>query len=155
MQRKNAKKVKGQRLPVNGGRKRIGIAVADFNPDITEKLLAGALTALASAGVRKEDIRVVRVPGSFELPLACQKLAGTKKYDALVALGCVIKGETDHYYYVAGEAARGIMDVMLKWNIPIGFGVLTTNTLKQAQERSGKKGNAGAGAARAALILIS
>ncbi len=156
-------KVKGQKSPpkadpplvekVNSTRKRVGIAVADFNSDITAKLLAGALAALADAGVQKKNITVMHVPGSFELPLACQKLAETGKFDALIALGCVIKGETDHYYYVAGEAARGIMDVMLKFSIPIGFGVLTTNTLKQAEERSGKNANAGAAAARAALRM--
>ncbi len=132
-----------------------GLAVADFNSDITGRLLSGALTALAKAGVQKRDIHVVHVPGSFELPLACQKLAKTNKYVALVALGCVIKGETDHYYYVAGEASRGIMDVMLKHDIPIGFGVLTTNTLEQAHKRSGKKDNAGAAAARATLCMIA
>ena len=153
MQRKG--RVKIQRLMVNGRRYHIGIAVADFNADITGKLLAGALAALTNAGVQKNDIRVVHVPGSFELPLACQKLAKTGKYDALVALGCVIKGETDHYHYVAGEASRGVMDVMLKFDIPIGFGILTTNTLEQAIARSGKKIDAGGSAAKAALRMVS
>ena len=140
---------------VNGARKRIGIVVAEFNLDITERLLEGALKELRANGVAEKNITVRHIPGSFELPLACQKFAQTGKYDALIALGCVIKGETDHYYYVAGEAARGIMDVMLKFSIPIGFGVLTTNTLKQAQARSGKTVNAGAFAVTAALRLIS
>ena len=134
---------------------RIGIAVAEFNADITEALIRGALSELKASGVQEENIIVRRVPGSFELPLACAQFAATKKYDALIALGCVIKGETDHYYYVAGEAARGIMEVMLKHAIPIGFGVLTTNTLQQAKDRSGTKENAGAAAASAALRMIS
>lgn len=154
--------VKSQKLVVNGARKRIGISVAEFNPDVTKKLLAGALKELRACGVRKENITVVRVPGSFELPLVCQRLAKTGHFDGLIALGCVIKGETDHYYYIAAEAAAGIMEVMLKHNIPIGFGVLTTDTLKQAQARaSGKpfdtaqgKGNKGAEAARAALETL-
>lgn len=133
---------------------RIGIVVADFNADITKQLLLGAKQELSRSGVPFQNITVRHAPGSFEIPLTCQTFAETGKYDALIALGCVIKGETDHYHYVAGEAARGIMDVMLKWDIPIGFGVLTTSTLKQAQERSGKDGNAGAGAARAALRML-
>lgn len=145
--------VKSKRSKVNGSRKRIGIAVAEFNSDITEQLLAGSLRALIGAGVKKSDITVVHVPGSFELPLACQKMTRTKKYDALVALGCVIKGETDHYYHVAGEASRGIMQVMLAHNIPIGFGVLTVSTLEQARLRAGTKVDAGGAATRAALCL--
>jgi len=152
MQRKRTQKSKNK-SNIGKGR-RIGIAVADFNADITERLLAGALAALVSAGVKKEDIQAVHVPGSFELPLACQKLARTKRFDALVALGCVIKGETDHYFYVAGETSRGIMQVMLSKHIPIGFGVLTVNTLAQAEERAGRL-DAGGGAAHAALRMIS
>lgn len=155
-------RVAGRGLPrgnqkgvVNGARQRIGIAVAEFNADVTEKLLAGALKELHASGVSKRDVTVVRVPGSFELPLACQLLARTKKYDALVALGCVIKGETDHYHYIAAEAVRGIMEVMLKYDIPIGFGLLTTNTLRQAQARATGSNNKGAEAARAALEISS
>ena len=155
MQRKNTGNVSfGQKLMVKSQLSKVGIAVSRFNADITEKMLAGAQKELVSSGVKKENIEVVRVPGSFELPLACQRMAKSEKFDGLIALGCVIKGETDHYYYVAGEAARGIMDVILKYSVPIGFGVLTTNRLNQAKERSGKEGNAGAGAARAALRMI-
>ena len=153
MQRKENQKSKGKNK--NGEDLRIGIAVADFNADITRKLLAGALAALTNAGVKKGDVHVVHVPGSFELPLVCQKMAKTKKFDALVALGSVIKGETDHYHYVAGEASRGVMDVMLKFDIPIGFAILTTNTLEQAIARSGKKIDAGGSAAKAALRMVS
>ncbi|PIQ68094.1 MAG: 6,7-dimethyl-8-ribityllumazine synthase [Candidatus Taylorbacteria bacterium CG11_big_fil_rev_8_21_14_0_20_46_11] len=134
--------------------KHFAIVVAEFNADITEKLLRGALNALESAGVLPENIKVVHVPGAFELPLMCQKLARTKKYDGLVALGCVIKGETDHYFYVAGEASRGIMEVMLREDIPIGFGVITVNTVMQAKARSGVKNNAGAWAAEAVLQML-
>ena len=150
MQRKENQKLKKE--SANGEKLRVGIAVAEFNPDITEKLLEGALKTLVEAGVQRKHLMVVHVPGSFELPLACQRLAKSDRYDALIALGCVIKGETDHYYYVAGEARRGIMEVMLKYDIHIGFGVITANNLKQAEERSGKI-NIGANAARAVLAL--
>ena len=150
MQRKkeDSKKIDGKGL-------RIGIAVARFNSDITDALLQGALRALRQARVKSGDIKILRVPGSFELPLACARLAATGEYDALVALGAVIKGETDHYHFVAGEASRGIMEVMLKYDIPIGFGLLTTDTLEQAQTRAGKKVDFGASAARAALAMVS
>lgn len=134
---------------------RIGIAVAEFNADITEKLLAGALRELERNGVQKRHITAVRVPGSFELPLACQRMAKSGRYDALIALGCVIKGETDHYRYIAGEAACGIMEVMLAHSIPIGFGVLTTDTLSQAKMRASGANNKGAEAARAALWMLT
>lgn len=133
---------------------RVGILVAEFNADITERLLLGALTELRSCGVQEKNVTVRHVPGSFELPLACQQFAKTGKYDALVALGCVIKGETDHYYYVAEEASRGIMETMLKFSIPIGFGVLTVNTLSEAKERAGAHIDVGGSAARAALRMI-
>lgn len=152
MQRKQKQK---EKKPTSEHKKtRVGIVVAEFNADITERLLLGALTELRSCGVQEKNITVRHVPGSFELPLACAQLAKTGKHDALVALGCVIKGETDHYYYVAGEASRGIMETMLKFSIPIGFGVLTVNTLAQAKERVGTKIDAGASAARATLRMI-
>jgi len=140
---------------INGEKLKIGIIVSKFNFDITEPMLLGALKILEKNKVKKENIKIVRVPGAFEIPLACQKLALSKKYDALIALGCVIKGETDHYYFISNETSRGIMDVMLKYNIPIGFGVITVNNLKQAQARSGKKNNKGAEAAEAALMMIN
>ncbi len=132
---------------------RVGIVVSDFNGDITSRLLHGATTALRKYGVVPRNITVVHVPGGFEIPLACQRLARTKKFDALVALGCVIKGATDHYYYIAGEASRGIMRVMLDHGIPIGFGVLTTHTLAQARARSSQRDNAGRHAVEAALVM--
>ena len=155
MQRKNTGNVSfGQKLMVKSQLSKVGIAVSRFNADITEKMLAGAQKELVSSGVKKENIEVVRVPGSFELPLACQRMAKSEKFDGLIALGCVIKGETDHYYHVAGEASRGIMEVMLTYDIPIGFGVITVNTLEQAEDRAGKH-NKGTEAARAALEMLA
>jgi len=139
---------------IDGKNLKIAIAVSKFNQDITKKMLEGALAVLKLNKIKKNNINIIWVPGSFEIPLACQKLARSKKFDGLIALGCVIKGETDHYYYIAGEASRGIMDVMLKFNIPIGFGIITTNNLKQAQARSHGKSNKGAEAAQAVLEMI-
>ncbi len=144
----------GHNVPGRGVALRIGIAVAECNADVTEKLLAGARKELRASGVPRKNITVARVPGSFELPFICQRLAKSGRFHALVALGCVIKGETDHYYYIAASAARGIMEVMLTHAIPIGFGVLTTDTLEQAKARAGPKIDFGASAARAALRLI-
>jgi len=138
---------------INGSNLKIGIVVSRFNSDITEKMLKGALEVLGRNKIKKGNIKIVRVPGSFEISLACQKLAKSKKYGALVAIGCVIKGETDHYHYVAGEAARGVREVMLKYSIPIGFGIITTNNLKQAKTRSIGRGNKGEEAAKAALEM--
>jgi 6,7-dimethyl-8-ribityllumazine synthase len=117
-------------------------------------MLKGALETLKENKVKAENIKTVWVPGSFEITLACQRFAETKKYDALVAIGCVIKGETDHFYYICSEASRGIMNVMLKFNIPIGFGMLTTQKLKQARIRSRGKENKGREAAEAALAMV-
>ena len=126
-----------------------------FHSDITEKLLAGALQVLRKNNVANKRIKVVHIPGAFELPLACQHLALQKKFDALIALGCVIKGETNHHVLVEGEAARGIMHVSLVYNIPIGFGVVTAHTLPQARNRSDSKENRGSDAARAALAMTA
>lgn len=145
---------KGKINQIDGSELKIGVVISQFNNNINGPMLKGALDLLKDSKVKKENINVVWVPGSFEIPLACQRLAKTKKYDALVAIGCVIKGETDHYYYICNEASRGIMDVMLKYNIPIGFGVLTTQNLKQAEIRSHGKENKGKEAAEAALSMI-
>lgn len=139
---------------MNGSKLKIGIVVSRFNNNITESMLEGALETLKESRVRRENIATIWVPGSFEIPLACQRLAKTKRYDALVAIGCVIKGETDHYYYIANVATDGIMKVVLDYNIPIGFGVITTNNLKQAQARSRGKHNKGREAAEAALAMV-
>ncbi len=129
--------------------------MAEFNSDITEGLLEGALSFLSKNSVKKESIKIVWVPGAFEIPYLCQQMAKKGQYDALIALGCVIKGQTDHYYYIADQAARGIMEASLKYEIPIGFGVVTTNNLKQARARSNAGNNKGAEAAAAVLKVIN
>jgi len=141
--------------PLNLGRYSIGIIVSDFNSDITGKLLEGSLDFLERQGFNKNQIEIIHVPGSFEIPLMCQRMARTKKFDGLIALGAVIKGETDHYYYIASEASRGIMSVMLQESIPISFGVITALNLKQAKKRSGAKNNKGIEASMALLDMIA
>jgi len=139
---------------INGAKFKIAIVVSKFNDDITGGMLKGALETLKKNGVKENNIKTIWVPGSLEIPLACKRLAMTKKNHGIIALGCVIKGNTDHYYYVSGESIRGVMQVMLNYNIPIGMGIITTNNLKQAKERSGSKNNKGAEAARAVLEMI-
>jgi len=116
--------------------RRVAIVAARFNAEITDALMAGALQKLAASGVDEQNIEVARVAGAFELPLACLKAAQSKRYDAVVALGCVIRGETPHFDFVAGEAARGCMQSGLETGVPIVFGVLTTDTLAQARHRA-------------------
>lgn len=134
-----------------------GIVVARFNSFIVESLLAGAIDALKRhGGVEEETIDVVRVPGAFELPLAAQAMAATEKYDAIIALGAVIRGSTPHFDYVAGEATKGLASVGLSHELPIIFGVLTTDSIEQAIERAGTKaGNKGAEAALSAIEMVS
>ena len=152
MQRKENKKTK-KISATDWKQYSVGIVVADFNSDITEKLLDGAKKLLLERGFQENNIKIVHVPGSFEIPLMCQNLARTKKFDGLIALGAVIKGETDHYQFVAGETSRGIMTVMLEESIPISFGVITVSNIKQAEDRSGKN-NKGADSAEALLEMI-
>ncbi|MFZ2188048.1 MAG: 6,7-dimethyl-8-ribityllumazine synthase [Candidatus Moraniibacteriota bacterium] len=139
---------------LDGNKLKIALVVSRFNSDITEKMLAGALRTLEKNSVPQKNIKIVWVPGSFEIPLACQRLAKTKKFDGIVALGCVIKGDTDHFYYISSEASHGIMRVMLDFSIPVGFGVITTKNLKQSQERCGEKNNKGSEAAQAVLEML-
>ncbi len=131
----------------------VGIVVAEFNADITEAMLDGALEALAEWSVADTNIEILRVPGAFELPYGCLKLLEHGKKDALVAIGCVIKGETDHDKYIASVASEGLMKLSLDYKVPVGFGVLTPNTLEQAKARSTGESNAGKVAAFAALTL--
>ncbi len=131
----------------------VGIVVAEFNSDITEAMLDGALEALAEWGVDDGNIEVLRVPGSYELPFGCAKLLSKGKRDALVAIGCIIKGETDHDRHIATAVSNGLMQLSLEREVPIGFGVITTNDLAQAQARSIGELNAGKNAAFAALTL--
>lgn len=140
----------------NGEGLRIAVVVANFNDFITSKLLEGALAALDRHGVRDGDITVARVPGSFELPLAAKKLAESARHDAVICLGAVIRGETDHYEHVAGEAAKGIANASISGGLPVIFGVLTTDTLEQAINRAGgKQGNNGYNAALAAIEMAN
>jgi 6,7-dimethyl-8-ribityllumazine synthase len=116
---------------------RVGIVVARFNRAVTEGLLAGALEALARHGVAEDDITVVHVSGAFEVPFAARRLAGAGVYDALVCLGAVVRGDTPHFEYIAAEVTRGIGRVVEDHRLPVAFGVLTTDTIEQALERSG------------------
>ncbi len=140
---------------------RIAIIAARWNSNITDSLLDGAVRALARHGIAESDMDVFRVPGAFELPLACQKAArkgddNGRKYDAVVALGCVIRGGTPHFEYVCAETTRGIGEVSLREDLPVAFGLLTTDDLEQAEERSGNNSeNKGEEAALTALEMIS
>jgi 6,7-dimethyl-8-ribityllumazine synthase len=135
--------------------RRFAIVCARFYADVAQDLLDGATRALRDCKVGDGDVRVFDVPGCFEIPLACRRLADTGRYDALVALGAVVRGETPHFDFVAGECARGIMDVQLATGTPIGFGVLTTESLSQARERAeAAGGDKGYAAALAAASLL-
>lgn len=136
--------------------KHFGIVVAEWNSKVTEMLLRGALEILQKYGAKSENIIIKRVPGSFELPLASQKLAQIPIIDAVIAIGCIIQGETRHFDFIAQAVAEGIMQVGLKYNKPVIFGVLTTNNLEQALERAGgKHGNKGEEAAITAIKMIN
>jgi 6,7-dimethyl-8-ribityllumazine synthase len=138
---------------VRGDGARIGIVCGRFNDLITSRLLAGAENGFAVHGVREDDVAVVWVPGAFEIPMAAKALALTGRYDAVVTLGAVIRGETAHFEFVAGECARGIQDAQLATGVPVIFGVLTTENLEQALERSSDDHNVGEEAARTALEM--
>jgi 6,7-dimethyl-8-ribityllumazine synthase len=135
---------------------RVAIVAARFNAAIVEELLVGCVRRLGELGVGEKRIGLHRVPGAFELPVAARVLAETGKYSAVICLGCVIRGDTPHFDYVAGEAARGIQQVAVSTSLPIIFGVLTTNTEQQARDRiGGSHGHAGERAAEAALEMIA
>jgi 6,7-dimethyl-8-ribityllumazine synthase len=119
---------------------RFAIVVSQFNSFITDRLLAGSLDALERAGAGKDQIEIVRVPGSFELPLAAKKLAATGRFDSIICVGCVLRGETSHYDYVCSETARGVQLAQLDTGVPMSFCVLTCDTLEQAIDRAGLKG---------------
>lgn len=139
----------------NPGKVKIGIVVSRWNSMITDKMLEGALKALKGNGVVNEDITVVRCPGSYEIPLAVQKVIEHRNVDGVIAIGVVIRGGTPHFEYVCDAVNRGITDLILKHNKPVAFGVLTTDDVKQALERAGEKGNKGGEAALALLEMIS
>lgn len=135
---------------------KIGIVVARFNEFITSKLLSGALDGLKRHNVEEADIEIVWVPGAFEIPLIASKMAKTKKYDAIICLGAVIRGSTTHYDYVCSEVSKGIAQVSLAESLPVLFGILTTENIEQAIERAGTKaGNKGFDCAVNALEMIS
>jgi 6,7-dimethyl-8-ribityllumazine synthase len=147
-----------QSSSINGDLKasglRFAIVVSRFNSFITERLLAAALDALQREGAADKDVQVVRVPGAFELPLAAKKLAATGRYDALIAIGCVLRGETTHYDYVCSETARGLQLAQMDTGLPVIFCVLTCDTLEQAIDRAGLKGgNKGFEAGLAAIEM--
>jgi 6,7-dimethyl-8-ribityllumazine synthase len=128
--------------------------VARFNSFITDRLLAGAEDALRRSGAKAEDVEIVKVPGSWELPLVAKTLAAAKRHDAIIALGAVIRGETPHFDHVANQASSGLASVQLETGVPIAFGVLTTNTVEQAIDRAGgKSGNKGYDAAITAIEM--
>ena len=135
---------------------KFGIIVSRFNNFVTDKLLEGAIDALKSYGGEEENIDIVRVPGSFEIPLLAHKMAASKQYDALVCLGAVIRGDTPHFDYIAEAVTTGIGNAILEHRVPISFGVLTTNNLEQAMERAGTKtANKGFEAALTAIEMAS
>ena len=135
---------------------KVCLVVSRFNSFIVEQLESGAIDALVRHGADRDDITVVRVPGAFELPLAVQKVAEMQQFDAIIALGAVIRGGTPHFEYVAGECVKGISMVSLQHKVPVSFGVLTVDTIEQAIERAGTKaGNKGAEAALSVIEMIS
>lgn len=136
--------------------KTFGIVVSRFNDFITERLLSGAVDALVRSGARDEDIHVVKVPGAFEIPLLAKKIAAAGRYDAVICLGAVIRGATPHFDYVSAEVSKGVALVGMESDVPVIFGVITTDTIEQAIERAGTKaGNKGWSAAMAAIEMAN
>ncbi|MCK9174237.1 MAG: 6,7-dimethyl-8-ribityllumazine synthase [Desulforhopalus sp.] len=141
---------------LNADGKKFAIVVSRFNSFIVEKLLEGALDILMRSGAKGDDIDVVHVPGAFELPLLAKKMAESRKYDAIIGLGVVIRGATSHYDIVVNETSKGLAQVSLSTGVPVLFGVVTTETIEQAIERSGTKaGNKGADVAAAAIEMAN
>lgn len=135
---------------------KIALVVSRFNDLITERLLQGALDTLRRSGAREDDLTVVRVPGSFEIPVAAQRLAETGKFDAIVCLGTLIRGQTPHFDYLATQVTRGIGEVALKYSLPVSYGVITADTVEQAMNRAGiKHGNKGVEAALGAVEMAN
>jgi 6,7-dimethyl-8-ribityllumazine synthase len=135
---------------------RIALLVSRFNSFVVESLLEGAVDTLKRHGADERDLQIVRVPGAYEMPITAQRLAASKRFEAIIALGAVIRGGTPHFEYVAGECTKGLSQVSLQYDIPIAFGVLTVDTIEQAIERAGTKaGNKGAEAAMSAIEMIN
>jgi len=136
--------------------KKFALVVSRFNDFITEKLLSGALDALVRSGAADEDLEVVKVPGAFEIPLVAKKMANSKRFDAVICLGAVIRGSTPHFDYVSAEVTKGVAMIGMESEIPVIFGVITTDTIEQAIERAGTKaGNKGWSAAIAAVEMAN
>jgi len=141
---------------LNAAGQKFALVVSRFNDFITEKLLSGALDALTRSGASPEDIAVIRVPGSFEIPVTAKKAAQSGRFDAVICLGAVIRGATPHFEYVAAEVSKGVAQVSLETGLPISFGVITTDTIEQAIERAGTKaGNKGWQAAVSAIEMVN
>jgi 6,7-dimethyl-8-ribityllumazine synthase len=141
---------------MNATGKKVGIVVSRFNEFITSKLIEGAVDTLVRHGVKEEHIEIVWVPGAFEIPAVSRKLVKKKKHDAIICLGSVIRGDTPHFDYIAAEVSKGVASLAFESEIPVVFGVLTTDNIEQAIERAGSKaGNKGADAASAAIELMS
>ncbi|HXC62415.1 MAG TPA: 6,7-dimethyl-8-ribityllumazine synthase [Nitrospiria bacterium] len=147
------KKIEGE---LSGAGLRFGVVVSRVNEFITSRLLAGTLDALTRSGVRLDDVEIVRVPGAFEIPITAKKMAQMRRYDAIICLGALIRGETPHFDYLSAAVTQGITQVALESGIPLSFGVLTTNSLEQAIERAGaKQGNKGWEAAIGAIEMAN
>ena len=135
---------------------RFALLVARFNSFVVESLLEAAIDTLKRHGAEDSHLQIIRVPGAFEMPLAAQRIAATKEYDAIIALGAVIRGGTPHFEYVAGECTKGLASVSMQHDVPMAFGVLTVDSIEQAIERAGTKaGNKGAEAALSAIEMVS
>jgi 6,7-dimethyl-8-ribityllumazine synthase len=152
MQR-NIPKAKSQKLQAKSST-RVGLVVSSYNSDITFPMRDGAIETLKEAGVKEKNIFIFSAPGGFEIPIICQKVIKSKKLSGVIAIGCVIKGDTDHYHFIAQEATRGVMDVMLKTSIPITNAILTVNNLEQAKIRSTGEMNKGVEASLALLETL-
>lgn len=142
-------------VPLTAGNFHYGIVAARFNAAFVDRLLQGALATLQAHGAVSAQITVLRVPGAYEVPLVCQKLAQTRRYHALIALGCVIRGETPHFDYVCSESARGVLEVSLKFDLPVINGILTVDTEQQAAARTADDNNKGADAAKSAMEMLA
>ncbi|VAW81581.1 6,7-dimethyl-8-ribityllumazine synthase [hydrothermal vent metagenome] len=150
---KNISTIEGDLIVRNA---RIALVVARFNSFVVESLLEGAIDCLKRHGAEDNELKIVRIPGAFEMPLVVKRVVASKKYDAVIALGAVIRGGTPHFEYVAGECTKGLAQVSMEYDIPVSFGVLTVDTIEQAIERAGTKaGNKGAEAAMSAIEMVN
>ncbi len=149
----NIKTYEGEMVVNNA---KFGIVISRFNSFLVESLLSGAVDTLLRHGTKEADIEIVRVPGAVEIPLAAKRMAASKKYDAIIALGAVIRGGTPHFDFVANENSKGLAQVCMEYDLPVAFGVLTVDTIEQAIERSGTKaGNKGTEAALSAIEMVN